>query len=80
MDLNSQTYSYRETVNDRKNIYIYKTYNDKTLRDDIAMIKLPVAIPKFDSSIGLIALPRNYTSEKFVGANGTVVSYWVSGH
>jgi secreted trypsin-like serine protease len=75
VDLNSQTFTYRQTVNDKKNIYIYKTYNDKTLRDDIAMIKLPVAIPKFDSGIGLIALPRNHTSERFVGANGTVSGF-----
>ncbi|KAL7014981.1 hypothetical protein ACKWTF_016226 [Chironomus riparius] len=75
VDLNSQTYSYRQTVTDKKNIYVYSSYNDDTLRDDIAMIKLPVAIPKSDSSIGLIALPKNYTTERFVGANGTVSGF-----
>jgi hypothetical protein len=74
VDLTSLTYSFRQTLNDKKNVFIHKSYNNYTLSDDIAMIKLPLPIDKNDKNIGIAVLPKNYTSNKFVGYNGTVVS------
>lgn len=79
VNLDSQIYSYREIIMDKKNVFIYKTYNDDTLRDDIAMIKLPVAINKDNKNIGIVALPKNYKSNQFVGYDGTVVSTYRQG-
>ncbi|XP_070494002.1 brachyurin-like [Chironomus tepperi] len=75
-NVNLPIYSYRQNVTDIKNnVFVYKTYNDENLNNDIALIRLPVAIPKNDPNIGIVRLPWNNTSDKFVGYDGTVSGF-----